>query len=99
MRCSAFTCLTPFILNLIFAGLALGLVYILLHGRLPGWAVFLALLAVIFFPPLVPLVFYGDGAYRPPVFYAVDRRPGSQNTFAGCAFPGSTARIDRFESL
>ena len=51
--------LTPFILNLIFAVLALGLVYVLLRGRLPGWAVFLALVAVIFFPPLVPLVFSG----------------------------------------
>jgi len=51
--------LTPFILNLIFAGLALGLVYIFLHGRLPGWAVFLVLAAAIFFPPLAPLVFSG----------------------------------------
>jgi hypothetical protein len=51
--------LTPFFLNLIFAGLALGLVYFLLRGRLPGWAVFLALAAVIFFPPLAPLVFSG----------------------------------------
>jgi hypothetical protein len=51
--------LTPFILNLIFAGLTLGLVYILLRECLPGWAVFLALAAVIFFPPLAPLVFSG----------------------------------------
>jgi len=51
--------LTPFILNLIFAGLTLGLVYILLREQLPGWAVFLALAAVIFFPPLAPLVFSG----------------------------------------
>jgi len=51
--------LTAFIFNLIFAGLALGLVYVLLRGRLPGWAVSLALVAVIFFPPLVPMVFSG----------------------------------------
>ena len=51
--------ITSFILNLIFAGLALGLVYVLLRERLPGWVVFLAILAMIFFPPLVPLVFSG----------------------------------------
>jgi hypothetical protein len=51
--------LTPFLLNIIFAGLVLGLIYILLRGRLPGWVVFLALLAAIFFPPLAPLVFSG----------------------------------------
>jgi hypothetical protein len=51
--------LIPFILNLIFAGLALVLVYILLRRRLPGWLVCLVLLAVLFFSPLVPLVFSG----------------------------------------
>jgi hypothetical protein len=51
--------LTPLFLNLIFAGLALGLVYVLLRRRLPGWVVFLVLLAVIYFPPLAPLVFSG----------------------------------------
>ncbi len=49
----------PFMLNLFFAGLAIGLVYAPLRRHLPGWTIFLALLAVIFFPPLVPLVFSG----------------------------------------
>jgi hypothetical protein len=51
--------LIPFILNLIFAGLALVLVGISLRGRLPGWLVCLTLLGLVFFTPLVPLVFSG----------------------------------------
>jgi hypothetical protein len=49
----------PFLLNLIFAGLSIGLVYSLLCNQMPGFMVFLALLALVFVPPLVPLVFSG----------------------------------------
>lgn len=49
----------PFLLNLISAGLAVILVYTMLRQRLPDFINFLALLAVIFFPPLIPLVFSG----------------------------------------
>lgn len=51
--------LSPYFLNLIFAVFTLGLAYIFLRGHLPKWVIFMALLGLIFAPPLVPMVFSG----------------------------------------
>ncbi len=51
--------ITPFLLNLLLAGLVVGTTYDALHDRLPRPLVFLALLAMILFTPLVPLAFTG----------------------------------------
>jgi hypothetical protein len=50
---------TPFLLNLVFAGLVVGITYRALRDRLPQAMVLLALLAMIFFAPLVPMLFTG----------------------------------------
>jgi 4-amino-4-deoxy-L-arabinose transferase-like glycosyltransferase len=51
--------ITPFLLNLLFAGLVVGITYGALHERLPRPLIFLALLAMTLFPPLVPVAFTG----------------------------------------
>ncbi len=51
--------ITPFLLNLFFAGLVVGITYRELRDRLPTPVVLLALLGMIFFAPLVPMSFTG----------------------------------------